>query len=365
MQLKKITTGLWWVYQAEQIIATIHLDFWHQVDVLVFHTKNDKAQRQIKELVLSHDLQYVKNRDRSNMILIITQKNNDLTESDSDRLMNFYQIPEKIKKLSDQDLNQALKIDVLVIQAKYETFTQLLNAVVAEIKDEHGVEIGWILPDVKGLNQKEIEIAVAKAILEKRTKIEFIILDKNKFTFWKSIHWSPDRYERDDLLHIIPAYHPEKMDWQRTGLINGATDAFIGSHEHGLDYIYCPQEAQTKSSFGTSWNNINHPYYAQGRSMTIEISTEKLISQRSFDLLKNVILSALNLNKTFIEISGGFYPPYTHPCNASSIPYESCRGSENSCVWEYRQLEQEGQLADSIIPPWFHKEGWLDIYAGQ
>ncbi|MFC1598577.1 hypothetical protein ACFL2U_01005 [Patescibacteria group bacterium] len=360
MRLEKIKSGLWWVYFSGKVIATIHLDYLHQAETLVFHTKDEKQQRKIKELVLSHALQYVKERQTGAFggLMTVTNRNQNLTEADSDRIMKFSNIPDKFIKLADKELDQALGSYVQVIEAEFETFVQLLNAVVADIKKNHGVEIGWAFLDIKKLSQVELEIAVAKAIITQEAKIEFFLLDQHQFTFWKSVSWNENSQDTDNLLHIVPPYHPSKKGWQSMGLINGDTDAFIGEHDHGLDYINCPNEARTSDQpgFGT-WGQVNHPYYAQGKSAKMRISTTKLISQKSFDRLKKVLLAALNINNTYIAVSGGFCSPYPYPQTGNA------RGSEHSCVWEYRMLEKEGELPASIIPPWFHQEGWLERYA--
>ena len=48
--------------------------------------------------------------------------------------------------------------------------------------------------------------------------------------------------------------------------------------------------------------------------------------------------------------------------NHCGIPYGSTRGSEHSCVWEYRTLQREGRLAGAFVPAWFHRENWLGKY---
>lgn len=72
--------------------------------------------------------------------------------------------------------------------------------------------------------------------------------------------------------------------------------------------------------------------------------------------------AALRLDSRYVAVSGGFNPPLRHPSNYLGIRYASLRGSEHSCVWEYRVLEREGSLGGAFVPQWLHSEGWLAKY---
>lgn len=357
MKVEKLVKSYWMVTGKSKLLARIFLDMFHQVEYLVMFSADLKIQRQIKELVLNHAYNYVKDRRYSCMggLLIKCQTNRDLTENDSDYLMDFNLITEEIKKLDDVAIDAALKGTVEVIQAKYESPARLVESVLKEIETEHGCKIKVDFPDTKNINE-----VLYRMFFQRDMVIRFTVASPLTFKFWKTVFYGYS--DNAHLLHVVPHYHPEFKHLCHTGMVNGDTDAYIGQHEFGIDSIYSPPESRLgrERSLFSSWSHLKHPFYAQGQSFEVKINTIKLISQEAYDCLKKILLASLNINDNFIVICGGFNPPYHYPVQAYT--QSEIRGSEHSCVWEYRQLQEENALAGSIIPTWFLKEKWLQHY---
>jgi hypothetical protein len=96
----------------------------------------------------------------------------------------------------------------------------------------------------------------------------------------------------------------------------------------------------------------------------MRVSENNVRTSAGVEALAAYLRAALRLDNRYIGVSGGFRAPLEHPTNYLRVPYNSCRGSEESCVWEYRVLQREGTLSAAFVPPWFIKEGWLAKYAG-
>jgi hypothetical protein len=359
MELKKLVSGFWLVFLGETLVARIYLDFLHQMEYLVLFTTDTKLQRQLKELVLFHAQNYVKNRSNSGLGGLLTERttNNDLTERDSDHAMDFILVTDEIKNLDDASIDASLEGTVEVIQAKFQSYSNLIKAVLEEIKNETGIHLSiWnpVWDKLLGQDDNAIKFHI---LTEVDVKIRFTVHSEHKFRFWKVVNFLDHKNDPNDLFHIVPGYHPEAKGWTEFAMVNGDTDALIGEREHGINYIYCPLESISGpgSAFG-SWSSINHPYYATGTCFDLQVSAIRLLSQEAFDSLKGLLLSALELNETFISICGGFDPPYHYPSMNS-------RGSERDwCAWEFHQLQNDNALPGAIIPPWFLEEECLQIY---
>lgn len=186
--------------------------------------------------------------------------------------------------------------------------------------------------------------------------LEFFLLDENRFRFW--FHIEESAMNNPKSLHIIPFYHPVMQGWKKFGLVNGDTDSLIGKSKQGIDRLYCPPEAMgIQKGFG-SWSHVNHPFYAEGKSFIVEIN-EKILSIDGMKSLMELLFAALNINNSYVPISGGFHSSYDHPGNFS----ENARGSEDHCVWAYQTLGKEDKLKEAFVPEWFYNEKWLERYS--
>lgn len=367
LQLKYLNQ-LWTIQDKKPAsVAEIYLDYEDQVNQVVLNTNaSENDQLQVLRLVAHHTQKYVKNRSYPVMGGLMTHKcrNTDLSCEDSRRLMDFTLITEEIGKLSREEIIEGLKsIHIDVISAIHPTAVEAIKAAVVSV-------------DVKSLSFQIIPRPMSLFVNE--LDVRFEVKKPNQFKFWKN-ESKPSKVCNDWDLHIVPSYHPVMNDWQDVGMVNGDTDAYIRGS--AIRSIYCPETARSKTGkelLESTFTHVNHPYKAVGRFVTIRVISTYLRSMEGIGQLTEFLRGALNLNKKYISISGGFRAPLKCGHNRllelnrtspwSKADYSSrgyvARGSEQHCVWAYRVLAEEGVLDKSHVPSWFTKEGWLEIYKG-
>lgn len=291
MIVEKLTQGVWCVLTEEEsekeVKAEIWLDLWHQVEKLVFRTDDKEEQLAIKRLVLSHGLQFVKNRSVGCFVFVVTRSNPELTEEDSDRLMSFGRIHESVAAMEKEELDKGLERLVTVVHGEYDDFMQMIARASLEILVQH-------------------EFVVAPSEIcrypydNSRVRIKFKAPEDHKFRFWKSVHGEAAAPE-GDLRHPAldgKSFHP---------LINASTDAFIG--RSAIRSLYCPEDAVTRDTIGGTWSYVNHSYCAEGSTFEMEVDVALGVTVECKDTLKGILLSALGIGDKYVGISGGFYPP--------------------------------------------------------
>jgi hypothetical protein len=274
--------------------------------------------------------------------------------------MSFGIVPEEIQKLDRETIIVELRrIQVDVIVAIHNTVDEALQAVVLQV--DHPSLRYSLIPQ--------------RMIFGNEIELRFKVVKPAHFIFWKC-EWVSTG---NNGLHIVPSYHPVMNGREAIGMVNGSTDAYIRGN--AVRSIYCPKAAQSTRggrNFGSSWNHVKHPFYAIGRSMRVRLITTKLRSKKGVEELVELLRAALGQDKRYVEISGGFQAPMKCAHNrlfelGQQSPWPQAdhssrghvaRGSEQHCVWAYHTLEAEGALKKAYVPPWFLKEGWLDIYEG-
>ena len=353
-----------WVVNSGVVpVAEIHLDYLCQVKELVFHLDVTVSDRlQILHLALSHVQQFVRRREvsdaRDHSMMI--PNNRDLKDEDSYLFMDFDHIPNHIRKLDYDAVTKELQLcKVLVLKVVHKRLSEAIDAAIARV----GVE---------GLRHKVVQNQ--RSIFQNETGLSFSVTKPNRFTFWKS-ESKPSRGFFD--LHIIPSYHPVMSNWKEVGMINGCTDAFIRGDV--VRYMCCPKASRAtrhERHFGSTWTHVRHPYHAFGRSVQMQVHTNRARTAEGVDELVEVLSGLLSLGKRYVSVSGGFRSPMKCAHNrlleiGTSSPYPdassrgaTARGSEEHCVWAYRTLKAEGVLAEAHVPEWFIPEGWLEIYEG-
>ncbi len=229
---------------------------------------------------------------------------------------------------------------------------------------------------VKAVMFDGLEALVKGAIFSQEVEVLFLAPSPTQFTFWKS-EWKPANSEYD--LHIVPGYHPIMRGRESEHMINGDTDYLVRGNV--VTYVRCPRAAQADLGGkyrSTTFSNVIHPYRASGSSFELTLKLEELLKPGGIEELAAFVRAALGLDGDYVEVSGGFHPPLHYPHNRlvqtdTPSPWPRAnnghsghlaRGSEAHCVWAYRTLEREGELADAFIPSWFEREGWLKIYEG-
>jgi len=192
-------------------------------------------------------------------------------------------------------------------------------------------------------------------------KVRFRVGRANRFEFWKSVSIPEDRNGMW-ALHVVPGYHPSVTGGKEYGLINGCTDCNIS--DTVVKYVMCPRASVVAGikHRGSTWSHVKHPFVAVGRTLDMRVSEHHVRTTKGVESLAAYLRAALRLDGRYIGISGGFHAPLEHPANYLRVPYASCRGSEQACVWEYRVLQREGQLEGAFVPKWLHEEKWLQKY---
>ncbi len=345
MQLHKYTDSIWHLYaqsapkEPEHLKAEIHLDHRSQVDRLVLRTCTPEERLAAKRLAASHLAQYVRHRETSNFMFRRVHQNHGLTDQDANDLMRFDAIPEEIAHMTEEQLDNGLSQHVLVIEAAFatcvETFKSAIERVTALAIRRGGVDpmIG-----VRPFGEMIVHLPV------------LFTMPKDgpyAFRFWKSLSPASN-------LHVIPAYHPAMQpERKRTYLINGDTAALIGQSRHGVRYIHCPLQATRgmPGAFG-GWE-VNHPFYARGHEVRLDIDPFLCVTTQAADLLTKILIAALELDETYIDVSGGFRAPEGRRARFTG------RGSENEGVWGYRTLKEEGELEGAYVPEWLFTEGFI------
>ncbi|MDD5342521.1 MAG: hypothetical protein PHI73_04285 [Patescibacteria group bacterium] len=233
----------------------------------------------------------------------------------------------------------------------YPSLESALKGLVTRIRRRYGILLRW-----------EVETDCLE-----RWRVTFYAPKKHPFTFWRGCCTFSD--DPNDSLYVIPRYHPELLGWHGAFMVNGATDRVLLRDEPGdpITYLSSPPECRTTDRAidgSDTWNCINHPMRGRGQSFLIIVHPDACCTNRGFSLLVRFLTAALNLRRTYIEINGGFNPPYTLPHNVvrQAVTAPKVRGSEGHCVWTYRTLQRERRLKGSLVPKWFFDEGWLDLY---
>lgn len=302
---------------------------------------------EIKEIVISPDV------SESVQLNVLRQ-----TVANSKHLMSYVSDIEIINEENLESITKWLrKFNIDIFTAVYENIDEAVSAA------------------VQGVGVEGLKYSVSHRDLSHGNKVvNFTVGKPNRFIFWKSESVPNGDWD----LHVVPPYHPVMNGWTSISMVNGATDANIRGA--AIKSIYCPKAAQSDrhgGNFGSSWNHVKHPFYAIGRSMSLEVSPVKVLSSDGVQELIKVLRASLGLDKHYVDISGGFRAPMKCAHNRlieidRRSPWKGAdygrasgnvtRGSEEHCVWAYRTIKKEGFLDTSHVPAWFIPEGWLEIY---
>lgn len=345
MQLHKVSDTVWHLYplsapkEPEHLKAEIHLDYCRQVKSLILRSCTPKERLAAKQLAASHLAQYVRHRETRNFMFRAVRQNHSLTDRDSDNLMHFDAIPEEIACMTEERLDRGLGQYVLVIEAAFSDYRKMFDAAIRRVRT-FAISQGRSAPMIrtKPLQAGLVHLPVLFSVPEG---------SRYAFRFWSSLSRNSD-------LHIIPSYHPVMQPgYQSTYLINGDTAALIAQSAHGVHRIHCPVQAAREAPgvFG-GWE-VNHPFYARGHEVRFDIDPLLCVTKEAADLLTEILIAALELNKTFIAVGGGFRAPNNNRVRVTS------RGSEKEAVWGYRTLEEERALEGAYIPKWLFEEGYV------
>lgn len=340
------------------IIGCFVMNYRYEVEKVLFWTQ-DKAQRlEISQLCLWHALTYQNDRCfyLSESLRRFARTVHPANINESNRAMNFDQIPAEIKKLSQKAITEIVtdrnKVEFIDIQ--FDSPQAALAHVTSKILAKYGVVV-----------KAEIVEHGGRLIPLDSFPVKFTLESDHIFKIWKCVDQPYEGRLRDSNLHTTPVYHPCYSGAKRHGLINGSTDSYIQSKT--IDYLYSPEEARTESASGrmlsSTWGPMKHPFYAEGKTLSMGVNCFHILSAKGVEEIYNALASALQLQGWFMEVSGGFNSPYEYALHVRNPNLEhEARGSEQNVVWEYRTLEKEGKLEGSFVPQWFFKEKWLQMY---
>lgn len=340
----------WTLKSKNRQIARLVMDYMEQVDeVVLLPNITPEEALNVLRLAFSHAVRYVVNRRSSNGILNMTHRGT-LDREASARLLTEDNAPEAVGLDAERLTDLLRKIGIMVIVAKVNNLREVLEAIVADERVTVPVTFMLGLPSL--LNEQ---------------KVTFNVESPTQFRVWHNVGKPGSGFD----LYIVPAYHPDRDPNKRSiNLINGETDALIGGR--AVRYVMAPPEAtnaERMHPLSGSWNKANHPFYAAGSQISIHASPTKALSAEAIEEMTSLLLAMLELENSYLSVSGGFRGTYTHPQNIANrrgirtTSWEGeARGSEGFCVWAYQVLMQEGELDRAYIPSWFHREGWLRAY---
>lgn len=245
------------------------------------------------------------------------------------------------------------------IKNAYDSPQEVIDDIIRQVCDVSGISISIHMSNEEAIVERTIYTVSLPDVLDR------------KFTFWYSTPWPNDRMI-DWNLHIVPDYHPSSPSQGGNPcafLINGATDALIGSEVIGS--VYSPEAARQQEEYSfSSWSAMQHPCKANGNSFQFTLSGFYHLTKELVDGSVGLILATLGVypGGGYVGISGGFSPPYDFPENISNrtgkkLPCEGTpRGSEKHCMWMYDVLKEENELEKAFIPTWFIEENWVDFF---
>ncbi len=340
------------------IAAQIHMDYQNQADKVVLMNDDKRCQRFVKELVLSHAVQFVMQRGPMPAALLRVVPERALEEYTCENLISFGKIPSSIFAMSDKTLGSYLSQFVTVVEGKYSSPEQMLTCLLMEIYEKKGILLG--IRDAQWSRMDDGHIVAT-----------FEIKSEQTFKVWNG-------NDASNMFHFVAPYHPSRNGKKSVCLINGSTDYYIRGSEAGIRRVLSPEESRPVKEglfLSSTWSKINHPFYAEGKTLGIEFSAVLCMSKTGYQTLYELLLAAMNQDNLFVAVSGGFGSPYDYAQNvlsrkgirspAGKQGAHEVRGSEEDCVWEHEVLKSEGVLDKSVAPDWFYHEGWLKIFEGE
>lgn len=336
-------------------VATFHMDYVHQLSTVVINelTTSPAEQLEVLRLAAAHVMRYVVRRSVSALggIMIKEARGKPDRFRSLETLVEAF-LPEEVQSMDSGKLIDGLRqVNIPVIMAI------------------HADPVAGLTQAVEDLSLRRLVTAeVLDTTYDGQLQVRFTATGDRIFKFWKSAS-KPSLAKGLDL-HIVPAYHPVMQGYQSLKLINGATTALISSDV--VRYIQAPEDSQSGEFVGSmlsSWNSINHPYRAEGRSFVATVSPLYILSEDGVSGVVNILSQALMLNNQYLPVSGGFQSPLGYPGNVArrcgirpGTHRGEARGSESHCAWTYHVLQQEGELEAAYVPEWFMNEGWLRAY---
>lgn len=332
----------------ERPIAIFDLDYLYQLNcVTLFETFSSPEERLATLRLASwHAQQYIVRREFQAFGGIMTgQIGSGLSD-----------LPQSLETLEMTD------IPVATIPVDYGTLIDNLNSM--RIPVIPAIHLGFMAALDHVIYDSALPPSISYEIVRHESydslvRVRFTVEAPNKFRFWKTV-------SRD--LYVIPSYHPEMQGRHYSYLINGDTDALIRGNS--VRSVYTPLGSnviEDDNFLSSSWARMKHPVLAEGQSFEASISIRHILSEEGTANLVALLAAALELDSSYVGISGGFRSPYAHPANVvrqyGIRPTRGeVRGSEGHCAWIYYTLQAEGFLEGSHVPDWFLGEGWLNAY---
>lgn len=335
-------------YHDGKKVATFYLDPWLQMDqVVLYPGASLQDEVDILRIAASHAMRYVVRREYSNVLLQQSYTGTVSAELSAEAFDDMT-LHEHAVAMNTDELQVTLrKIGVGVVHASAMSIHDALELALSD-------------PRLQALTVScNIE---ATARITRRQSVTFSVEGPAQFKIWK--HAS--KFGDSDL-YIVPAYHPAVSNRTSEWLINGSTDALLRSR--AVETVSAPHASILRGGaefwMGT-WSHINHPYYAAGNTITVEVSPFEILSREGVAEVVKLLLAMLEQDDMYVSVSGGFRGPYDHPENIARqmglrpLTHDGrARGSESFCMWAYQVLADENELDGAYIPAWFKSEGWL------
>jgi hypothetical protein len=297
VQLASNSQRIWEITSHSRLIGRFGMDYMAQIDeVILYPGISELELERVLQLAASHATGYIVDRRRSSSL--DESPPQVISEVESKYIMTGL-VPPQITSMDAQQLERELQtLDVTIIHAKVDTVDQALTAIVADQRLTNF-----------NITYKLGPVNATRDLLE----VLFSVEAPSQFCAWHNVG-KPSRDDYD--LNIVPAYHPDRADDKTSQwLLNGSTDALIRGEV--VRYVYCPDRIPSSRDIFSTWDKVNHPFYAKGSSILLALSPTKILSQEGIDEVLSVLMSLLELEGTYFSVSGGFRGPLDLPHNVA------------------------------------------------
>jgi hypothetical protein len=247
----------------------------------------------------------------------------------------------------------------------------VLKAAYVEVVDVATLKLGTAIEQAlasPGLRDVDISFELGHGFgYDQLQSVTFRVKPPHQFRLWHSLSSPGGGLDLD----VVPGYHPVMTGRESVVLVNGDTDAVICGQ--AIRSVKAPPaslyHSRSSSFLWSTWPYVNHPFYAAGNEIVLDMSQVTSLTPAGIEEIRVFVAGMLELQNSYIAISGGFRGPYEHPDNVRSKAGlrvgsygGKARGSEGRCVWAVEVLQREGALSQAYVPSWFYTEGWQDAY---
>jgi hypothetical protein len=267
------------VVDKKELSAVIRLDFLHQVELVILRTKDEAKRRQIKELALSHAIQYCVERSAplfGGVLMATHRSRSPRSKAEAYGLMDFRLIPDSVKTLDDEALNAALFKCAKIVEAEYGTCKRTLLAAVSHVIQKYGLPLKFVM--MPGRFPNEVSVHFLSTSLGK------------EFRFWSWLPLEKASKHPD---------HPQIQGLKSVVAVNASTEAVINDRGSGVKYLIFPGAPGEASSV---FRKRSTEEFVEAPSFSVVIDKWRFVSKDSYRFVVDLLTAALGLRPEYVEI---------------------------------------------------------------